>query len=344
MVKQLLALLAAGVIAVSGCGGDGKKQDAAEKAQTPTPEEAYAKLAEARRDLETTEEKLAVTKKFLGEHPASGATARAVDAVLYYQGDALGDMEGAIAYAEEVRSGADDAAVASALDKVMIPWYGRARMMEKMVSAADRLAAAGNLGFNDHWNVIENAASAGDWTLTRTYCEKARPLANADAYKAEYPNREMSEDEIAEAARTRMGMLLVMDGWARVNEGEIDAGLADLARADELVPRSYVGTLEYDLGLYRAKALMMKGDWAAAIDRFAAEALVMRNEEALAGLRKAYAALYKDEAGFDAWAAKLHRDVARTAEDFELADYDGRRRRFSDLRADVTLLAFWFPT
>jgi tetratricopeptide (TPR) repeat protein len=345
MIMRFLVVFALATLALGGCGGDGKRgDDAAKGKEAPTVEEIYAQVAEARRDLETTEEKLAVTKKFLSEHPVSGVTGRALDAVLYYQGDDIGDMAGAIAYAEQIRAGLSDPAVATAVDKVMIPWYGRAKLKDKMTSVADRLAESGSLGFNDHYNVIESAVGMEDWGLVRAYCEKALPLASAEAYKSEYPEGKMTDDEVARAADRRMGMLLVMQGWARANQGEIDAALADMAKADGLVPKSYVGAMEFDLGLYHPKVLMMKGDYEGAIERFATEALVMGNEEALAGLKEAYAALRKDGSGFDAYAAKLHRNIAKAIEDFELADYEGARRRFSDLRADVTVLAFWFPT
>ncbi len=345
MVKRLLALLAVGTIALSGCGGDGKgKDDIAKDTGTPTAEELYAQLAERRRDLESTDEKLAVTKTFLAEHPVSGATARAINAVVYYQGEDLGDMVGAIAYAEGVRGGISDPEVATAVDKVMIPWYGQAKMKEKMVSAAERLATAGDLEFEDHWNVIESAVKAEDWELAREYCGKARPMATAEAYKAEHPNGKLTENEIAEAAKNRAGMLLVMNGWARANQGEVDAALNDFVEADGMVTHSYFGTPAYDLNLRWAKALVMKGDHKGAIDRFATEALVMRSEEALAGLKDAYVALNKAETGFDAWAAELHRSVTKPMEDFELKDYEGAQHRFADLKGDVTLLTFWFPT
>jgi hypothetical protein len=345
MVKRLLALLAVTTIGLSGCGGDGKrKNDTAKDTGTPTAEEIYAQVSEKRRDLETTEEKLAVTKEFLDGHPSSDATARAIDAVVYYQGENLGDMDGAIAYAEQIRGKIVDADIAKAVDRAMIPWYGQAKMKDKMLAVAERLDATGDLGFNDQSNIIESAIKSGDWALTREYCQKARPMATADAYKAEHPKGNLTPEDISEAVNDRMGMLLVMNGWARANQGEIDAALGDFAGADSIVWHSYLGTPDYDLNLRWGKTLMMKGDYQGAIDRFATDALIMRNDEALAGLKDAYVALHKSESGFDAFAAQMHRSIAKPAADFGLADYEGAAHRFSDLKGDVTLLAFWFPT
>jgi len=139
-------------------------------------------------------------------------------------------------------------------------------------------------------------------------------------------------------------MLLVMGGWARANLGDVEQALSDFSKADALVSRSYFGTGDYNLNLYWGQALLMKGDPRAAAEKLAADALVMQDEKAFAALKQAYAALQGGEAGFDAYAADLHRSMAKSVGDFELADYAGKRHRLSDLRKEVTLLAFWFPT
>jgi hypothetical protein len=88
----------------------------------------------------------------------------------------------------------------------------------------------------------------------------------------------------------------------------------------------------------------MKGDHRAAAEKLAADALVMRDERALTDLKKAYVGVNGSEKGFDEYAARMHRDIAKDVGDFELGDFNGARHRLSDLRSEVTLLAFWFPT
>jgi hypothetical protein len=70
----------------------------------------------------------------------------------------------------------------------------------------------------------------------------------------------------------------------------------------------------------------------------------MRSEEAMAGLEKAYVGKNGSEDGFEAFAGKLHAKIAPTVDEFELPDYEGKRNKYADIRGDVTLLAFWFPT
>lgn len=340
MTKQLLAILMLGTFVLGGWGletraGDSAKQDEAA--------EAYKQAREKRKEA-NTEERLAITKAFLAEFPESGQTATALDAVFYYQGGELGDMAGAIAYAEEIRSRISDPEIAQDVDRELMGFYGESGMTEKMLVLADRLGAVGVLDFSDHWNIVESAVNAEHWALARDYCAKARLMATAEAVRAEYTDPDRSEEELAETVNNRIGMLLVKDGWARANQGQLDEAMADFAKADKLIPRYYFDLPEYDLNLYWGRALTMKGDFEAAIEKLETYGLIMRNEEALAGLKEAYIGLHGGGSDYEAWAAEHHRSIATTIDDFEMPDYQGKRRRFSEIRGDVTLVSLWFPT
>jgi tetratricopeptide (TPR) repeat protein len=336
MTKRLLAILIVSTIVFGSWGGQVQGEEDAAKKKTAA-DEAYEQAREKRREA-GTEERLAITKEFLEEFPESKHTASAISAVFYYQGNELGDMAGAITYAEAIRSRVSDPEIAQEIDKKLVGFYGESGMTKKMLVLADELAAAAALDFRDHWNVIESAVNAEDWKLARDYCAKARGMANAETFRAEYPDHDLSDEEVIETVNNRVGMLLVKDGWARANQGEIDEALADFAKADNLIPRYYFDMPEYYLNTYWARVLMMKGNYEAAIGRFATDGLIMRNEEALAGLKEAYVGLHGSESGFEVYSTRLHRSIARTIDDFEMADYKGERHRFSDLRSDVTLL------
>ena len=70
----------------------------------------------------------------------------------------------------------------------------------------------------------------------------------------------------------------------------------------------------------------------------------MRNEEALAKLKEAYIGMHGSISGYEEFADGLHRRIAPRLDEFEMADYQGNRHRFSDLRGDVTLVTLWYPT
>ncbi len=343
MTMRLRALLIVGLFVLTGCGSGDRSGDNAAVEGTAV-ENAYKQMVEKRGELGSAEEKLAVTKEFLGGFPESEHTEDAAYAVFYYQGHELGDMTGAVDYVEATRAGISDPAIARSVDKVLIGFYSESGMTSKMVALAERLAAEGALDFNDHWNVIEGAVKTSEWPLVRDYCARAGSMAEADAIRAENSDREYTDEELAEAADNRRGMLLVKDGWARANLGQTEDALAEFTKADKLIPRYYFDVPEYDLNVYWGNTLLMTRDFEAAIDRFATDGLIMRNEESLAGLKKAYVGIHGSEAGFDTYAGELHRRIAPTADDFEMPDYRGERHRFADLRGDVTLLALWFPT
>jgi tetratricopeptide (TPR) repeat protein len=325
---------------VLGCGGQ-QRTDTAK--YNKAAEEAYKQVRERRKEA-NTEERLAITKAFLAKFPESRQTASALAAVFYYQGGELGDKAGAIAYAEEIRDGINDPGIGQEIDRKLVGFYGESGMMERMVALADRLAGEGALDYGDHWNIIESAVQAEDWELVRDYCARARRMANADAVRADYPDRDLSDEELAENVDNRVGMLLVKDGWARANQGETEQALADFARAAPLIPRYYFDLPEYDLNVYWGKVLIMRGDFEGAIEKLETAALIMRNDEALSGLRDAYVGIHGTESGYEEWSAAHRPSIATTIGDFEMPDYGGKRHRFSDIRSDVTLVSLWFPT
>jgi hypothetical protein len=342
-VKRSFAILILSTFVLSSCGG-GERDEENTAQQLTAADDAYQLVLKDRKVMNSPQERVAITRQFLDNYPESAHTADAIETIFYYQGTEMDNAKGAAEYAESVRGRVSDPDIAREVDKQLIGIYGEVGMPAKMVVLADRLAAAGALDFGDYWNVIEGAVKAEDWKLARNYCAKARELANAETCRADYADRSISEEELVEAVNERVGMLMVKDGWARANLGQTDEALADFANADKLIPRYYFDVPEYDLNVYWARTLMMKGDNETAIELLATDGLVMRNEEALAGLKQAYVGINGDGSGFDSYSAKLHKKIATTIDDFEMPDYEGKRHRFSEIRGDVTLLTLWFPT
>lgn len=307
-------------------------------------DQAYKSMIEERGGFEDMADRLALTKKFLADHPDTKYTARLIMHVYYYQAERLADTTGAVAYAEQLRNEVKTPEHITDYDKSMAQIYGQAGMLDKMVAIADELDAADELDFNDYWEIIQIATANDEWQLVRKYCAKARPMATEEAFRTDYPERDFTDEEAVKAGARRAGMIAGKDGWALANLGRVDEALTQFALAGESLERSYVGVLDYDIGLQWAKTLLLKGDYDAAIAQFAPEALILTNEDALAGLKEAYAKKNGNDDGFDAYANKLHFEIAPKVKDFELPDFGGKRVKYDDVRGDVTLLAFWFPT
>jgi hypothetical protein len=289
-------------------------------------------------------ERLAVYKSFLENYPESGRTAGVMGAVVYYQGEKLGDTEGALAFVENIRSQITDPVIAKEADKALMEIYGEADKKDKMLALADRFEAEGEMQFGDYWKLVGFGVEHEDWSMVRNYCDKAHPLATPAAYREEWPKYEFTDEEAEKAAKNREAMLATKDGWAKANTGNLDAALADFVLADGSIRRNYVGIPDDDLNIYWGRTLVMNGDYQAAIDKFAPDALIAGKEDAIAGLKTAYEKLNGSADGFDAFCKKIHKNITKAVDDFELPDYKGNRHRFSDLLGDVTVLAFWFPT
>ncbi len=332
----VLVVTFAALVAVLNVGAQDKPEQ--------TAEEAYQEARSRLMNIDPDAERLAVYKSFLENYPESGRTAGVMGAVVYYQGEKLGDMEGALAFVENIRGQITDPAIAKAADKALMEIYGDAGEKDKMLVLADRFEAEGEMKFGDYWKLIGFGVEHEDWSMVRKYCDKARPLATPEAYRKEWPKYEFTDEEATKAAKNREAMLATKDGWAKANTGKLDAALADFALANGSISRNYIGIPENDLNIHWANTLVKSGDYKAAIDKFAPDALIAGNEDAQAGLETAYEKLNGSADGFTAYCDKLHKSITKEVDDFELPDYEGNRQKFSDLRGEVTMLTFWFPT
>jgi hypothetical protein len=350
MRRFVVLILVAGLAVLSACGGSEKAGEQADTGQAvdsgkpASVEEAYKVLIAYLEEDQSTEDALDATLKFLDEYPESKYTEGFVIDVVYYKGEKLGDRKGAVALAEKARGRVDDPEIALKLDKRMLVFYGDAGMKEKMLALADRMDSAGQIKFGDNWNIIEAAVEMEDWALARQYCGKTQEMATAATFRSDWPDYECTDEEAEQAGRNRKGMLLTMDSWALANQGEIDEALAGFASAKEVVRISYLNIPAYNLDLYHARTLVLKGDYQGAIDVFAAKALVMGDEDAATEMKAAYSKLHGSDDGYAAYSKKLHRDVAVKVDGFELPDSDGKRHTFAGLKGDVTFIAFWSPT
>jgi hypothetical protein len=169
-------------------------------------------------------------------------------------------------------------------------------------------------------------------------------MANAETFKADYPDASYSEAYIQISGKNRQALLLTFKGWAKANAGQVESALADFALADGLVRRTYLGQPENELYLYWGKTLLAQGNAKGAADKLAPAALFGGQKEALDPLKQAYLATGGNESGFEDFIWKQRKLLAKTADDFTLEDYEGQPRRFADLRGKATLLNFWSPT
>ncbi len=95
---------------------------------------------------------------------------------------------------------------------------------------------------------------------------------------------------------------------------------------------------------YLGRTALKAGDAARAMELLAADALFGDRDDALAGLREAYAVVNNGDDGFADYLWSTRQRLAKNLDAFTLPDYDGVQHEVTGGSGKVMLLAFWFPT
>lgn len=312
----------------------------------PDPAEvAYDALKEAWNEAETPQAKVALATDYLARFPDTKHSGRMASLIVYYQGHELEDPQGAwdvvsVAMAQiedpEQRFEAGLGALGLA-DSVDVPL--------DIATLANDLGAVRPLTFDEHEQVAEMALDIEEWTIADEHSLGALELATPEQVRADSPDREFTDEQVAERVRRRQASSLTNDGWALYNLGDAELAMNRFAAADEIGSVTFLGVPNTPLYQYWGRAALADGDLDRAIDLLSVEALF--GEEPTAAkpyLLEAYAAKNGGEDGFEEFLWSTRNRIARPAVDFELLDYEGNPRKLSETSGKVTLLAFWFPT
>ena len=337
MLRRLTPLMALVVIvAAVGCS----RQEPADPAAA-----AFEAFRAAYTDAPSRADQIAALEGFVGGYPGHPyAGYYAADLISYYAHD-LGQPETAYDKVSAVLARVEDPEARLYLAAELAPVAAELGRPVDLEPYIDAVRAQGPLAFDQLDTVMTAAGATGDWQLALSASEEALARATPEAYRADYPDRDFSDEEVAERVRRRRAAALTHHAWALYNTGAHDEAFGEFEQADELRVDSYVGVSGGPLDRLWARALLDAGQPAAALDRITQEALFGDTAKALPVALAAYAAVEGGVDGFDAYLAKQRRDRAPILDDVTLADYEGRQHSLNDLRRDkVLLLAFWFPT
>ena len=329
------------VVLVGLAGGCAKQEQAADPAEV-----AYDVLREAWDEAETTEAKVALAENYLAQFPDTAQSGRMASAIAYYRGYEMEDPEGAWSV------------LSAALEKIEDPEQrfevgmealGLADSIEiplDVATLAEELGAQRALTYSEYQQVVNTAIDLEEWEVANDHATTALELATPEAFRANYPDREFTDEEVAEKVAARKADALASNGWALFNLGETEAAMARFEEADEVGGVSYLGLPNSELYSYWGRAALSAGDYDKAIELLGAETAFGNNGSGSETyLREAYTAKNGDEEGFDEFMWSTRSQLAKTADDFELLDYEGNAVRLSEVgKGNVTLLAFWFPT
>ena len=329
------------LIVLVGLAGGCAKQD-----QTSPAEEAWSELIEAWNGLETAEEKAALAEDYLAKFPDTEHSGSMAGVVTYYRGHEMEDPQGAYdvvaAALERIEDPEQQFEVSMELfnlaDSVEIPL--------DLAKVADDLATTRSLSYGEHQQVVETAADLEEWSIAMAHAGPAVDLATPEGYRADYPDREFSDEDLAERVQRRKATSLAYEGWAAYNMGDTELAFARFAAADDIGSVSYLGVPNTPLYTFWGRAALSEGDIDSAIEMLGAE--VAFGEDGTGAeiyLREAYATKSGGEEGFDEFLWATRNELATAIGDFSLSDYEGNSVSLADVSAGkVTLLAFWFPT
>jgi hypothetical protein len=338
MFRRLVML--AMVAAVALAAGCAKTEQAAESA-----DDAYTALKTAWDAADSSEAKAVLAEDYLTRFPDTDHTGSMAWRIAYYRGQDLGDPAGAWAAISaalpqiadpEQRFEASMAALSLA-DSTEIPL--------DLATVVDALAAVRPLTYEEQSQIVSTAIDLEEWAVADAHSLAALELATPDQYRLDYPDREYTDEQVAARADYRKASQLVMSGWALFNLGDPQGAFARFEEAKGVGSVGYLGIPNNPLYRYWGRAALAEGDHKTAVELLGAEAVFGEDRQAAEPfLREAYIAKNGDDSGYDEFLWTTRNRLAKTADDFELLDYQGSPHRLADAAGKVTLLAFWFPT
>jgi hypothetical protein len=293
---------------------------------------------------EDTDERLAIVKAFLAEHPDHERVPVVLGAGADLFVEVRDDRPAAVALAEGQLSVSTDPVVLDGVRDVLVGLYSDPVYAFKLKNLVAEHYDAATMSFGQHLTVLEAAAAAEAWDLVDAQAKVAMDRANAEAFAADYPDRDFSEEEIEEAGRNRQGLVATFMGWSIANQGNAKKGIGMFKKAEEMLRPTFLGVPTNQLYRFWGQSLLMAGDSEAGFEKLTLAHIFGGDEKAGEIARTGYANFRPRESYDDfVWSVRLAN--APTMVDFAAMDYQQQSRTFAQLKGgEATLLAFWFPT
>lgn len=335
--KSALIFLVALVGLAAGC---------AKMEEGPDPAEAaWDTLVSAWGETDDSEAKVALAEEYLAQFPDTKHSGSLAGAVAYYRGHEMEDPQGAWNTLSTALEQIEDPEQRFEVSMEALSLADSVDIPLDITEVAKDLGAFRPMTFDEHDQVVDMAIELEEWTLADEHSLGALELATPEQLRADYPDREFTDDEVAVRVQRRQASMLAADGWALFNLGDAELAMNRFEAADAIGSETYLGVPNTPLYRYWGRAALADGDIDRALDLLGAE--VVFGEDGSAAkpyLREAFVAKNGNDEGFDEFLWSTRNKLATLADDFELLDYDGNARSLFETEGKVTLLAFWFPT
>jgi tetratricopeptide (TPR) repeat protein len=330
------SVLVLGVLLVLGCGGQ-----ASEKMSAGA---AYEQAQNTLDTIDNPQEEVQIYEEFVRAYPDSEEALDALGAVIYLRSKKLDDLDGAVSFAVTARSMASDPKTRFEYGIKLHDVSVQAGRPVDLKKTADELAAERPLNFVEHLAVVEEAENGGEWDVMLDHSTAMRQFANAETFRADYPDDDFSDERVEFSVNRRRGWASAYEGAALIHLDRVDEAMTVFEEAAELSTLSnYVGVPEFPLNKYWGKAELIQGRPERAAELLAADALMGRDEVALDDLRAAYVASNGSELGFDSYLATVRQNIATVIDDVTLDDYSGNSVSLASMSGKVYVMAFWNP-
>lgn len=300
-----------------------------------------AEASAAYGEAQSFDEKLSVFRGFLEVHGVNETVAGFLHDVAWdaTKADRADDADALI---NDVVAATDDPKLQLKAEAARIGLYARDDRAEELAALAARLENNHELRFFERYELMNAADETGAWELMLDQAEKSKALANAAAFKADYPK--FSDADAARKGETRIAYVNAFKGWALANLGRTEEAYATFEAA---LPHTHFNVLGVDdtpLHRFWGRTLLLDGRAEEAMEKLAVEAIYSPKKEALEAYKEAYSACHEDGSGFHEHLLDVRRRHGKSLDDFTLANYEGEPVSTSSFQGDVLLLAFWFPT
>jgi len=325
-----------GVLVLLGCAG--------QEDQRMSAGAAYEKAQETLDTLDNPQEEVQIFEEFVRAYPDSEEAIDALGAVIYLRSNKLGDLEGAVSFAEIARSMASDPKTRFEYGIKLHDISVQAGHSVDLRNIADELAAERPLNFVEHLAVVEEAEKGDEWDVMLEHSASMRQFANAETFRADYPDDDFSDERVESSVNRRRGWASAYEGGALIHLDRLDEATTVFEEVAELSTLSnYVGVPEFPLNKYWGKAELAQGRPERAAELLAADALMGRDEAALEDLRAAYVATNGSNEGFESYLATVRQSIATVIDDVTLDDYSGNSVSLASMSGKVYVMAFWNP-
>lgn len=317
---------------------------------TAATQENLEKAAEAARlayqQAETSEQALEIIRDFLSSHPESKHTMYFLQRAARIIGNDLGDSPGAIAYVKDIAGKLQNSGIKAGALYLLVDLYAHPGYGDLLKATADEISSLTDIRFDNYSRIIRAAISAGEWGAVLDYASKASEYANVESIRADNSGRSLDDERINIILNNRLGGTAMVKGWALSKLYRYDEALAALDEAEKLVERTYFGTNYDNVWLYQGLTLAEMGEFDLALDKLIPFAMYERSVsgQAYGKILEIYTLRNRTPTGFDDYLKSTRVKYAKTIDDFEMKDYDGNTRKFSELMGEkATILTWWSP-